>query len=162
MMISEKMQSTLNDQINEELFSSYLYLSMSAWFQSINYKGFAGWMKKQSTEEYEHAMKIYDYLHEVGADVSLDAIKKPQASWKSPLDAFKDALKHEKHITECINKLADLAVEEKDHATNIFLHWFVTEQVEEVGNATDIVEKLKMIGDNPAGLFMLDGQLGHR
>jgi ferritin len=161
-MISKKMQDALNKQLNAELFSSYLYLSMAAHFESTNMRGFANWMSKQSQEEYEHAMKFYKYLINVGAKVNLDAIEKPKGKWTSAKQAFDEALSHEKKITKMINDLADLAVTEKDHATNIFLHWFVTEQVEEVASVEDIVNKFELIGDNKSGLFMLDRELSHR
>lgn len=161
-MISNKMQGALNKQLNAELFSSYLYLSIAAYFESINMKGSASWMSKQSQEEYGHAMKFYKYLIDVGAKVSLDAIEKPKAKWTTPKQAFDEALSHEKKITKMINDLADLAVTEKDHATNIFLHWFVTEQVEEVASVENIVNKFELIGDNKSGLFMLDRELSQR
>lgn len=161
-MISKKMQDALNKQLNAELYSSYLYLSMAAHFESTNMKGFANWMSMQSAEEYEHAMKFYKYIIDVGAKVTLTAIDGPKAKWTSPKQAFQDALTHEKKITKMINELADLAVTEKDHASNIFLQWFVTEQVEEVASVEDIVNQFEMIGDNKSGLFMLDRELAGR
>lgn len=161
-MISEKMRSALNKQINAEFYASYLYLAMSAHFEDTNMNGFAHWMSMQSQEEYGHAMKIFNYLNEVGAKVELDSIEKPVGEWKEPVDAFKAALEHEKKVTKMINDLADLAVEEKDHATNIFLHWFVTEQVEEVASVEEIVNKFELIGDNKGALFMFDRELGSR
>ncbi|MCZ7601404.1 MAG: ferritin [Melioribacteraceae bacterium] len=161
-MISKKMQDALNKQLNAELFSSYLYLSMAAHFENTNMRGFAHWMSQQSTEEYTHAMKFYTYLNSVGAKVDLQAIDKPKGKWTSPKQAFEEALTHEKKITKMINDLADLALTEKDHSTNIFLHWFVTEQVEEVSSVEDIVNKFEMIGDNKNGLFLLDRELGSR
>ncbi len=161
-MISKKMQDALNNQLNAELFSSYLYLAMSGHFENTNMKGFANWMNKQSIEEYQHAMKFYTYINSVGAKVDLKAIEKPKNKWTSPKQAFEEALAHEKKITDMINKIADLALTEKDHATNIFLHWFVTEQVEEVASVEDIVNKFELIGDNKNGLFMLDRELGSR
>ena len=162
MTISKKMETALNKQLNEELYSSYLYLSMSAYFEDQNLSGMAQWMKLQSDEEHEHAMKFYDFLIRIGARVQLDAIKKPQKTWSSPMAAFEAAYKHEKFISECINKLADLAMAEKDHASNTFLHWFVDEQVEEESAASDIVESFKMIGESKSALFMLDRELGRR
>jgi len=161
-MISKKMQDALNNQLNAELFSSYLYLAMAAHFENTNMKGFANWMNKQSAEEYEHAMKFYTYINNVGAKVELKAIEKPKSKWTSPKQAFEEALAHEKKITKMINNLADMALVEKDHATNIFLHWFVTEQVEEVASVEDIVNKFELIGDNKNGLFILDRELGSR
>lgn len=161
-MISQKMTEALNKQINAELYASYLYLSMAAYFDAQNFNGFAHWMKKQSQEEYGHAMKIYGYLNDVGAKVDLQTIEKPKSEWKDSLDAFSDALEHEKKVTKMINDLTDQAISEKDHSTNIFLHWFVEEQVEEVATAQQIVDKLKLVGDNKNGLFMLDRELGSR
>lgn len=161
-MISEKMAAALNDQMNRELYSSYLYLAMAAFYEEKSLKGFAAWMSKQSFEEYEHAMKFYHYINDVGARVKLTAIDEPQFDWDSIEKPFADALEHERFITKSINDLADLAVEEKDHATNIFLHWFVTEQVEEVSSVQDIVEKFTLIGDSKNGLFWMDRELGAR
>ncbi|MFA3783181.1 ferritin [Melioribacteraceae bacterium 4301-Me] len=161
-MLSAKMEKALNDQINAEFYSSYLYLAMSAYFQSINFTGFATWMQVQSTEEYGHAMKIYNYLIEVNSRVKLELIEKPQESWKSPLEAFQEAYKHELYITDRINKLVNQAIAEQDHATNIFLQWFVKEQVEEVSTVNQIIEKFKLIGENKSALYMLDRELGQR
>lgn len=161
-MISQNMEKAFNTQIGEELFSSYLYLSMSAWFQGINLTGFANWMRVQAQEELTHAMKIYDYVLERGGKVNLGAIKAPLGKWKTPAEPFDAALKHEQHITACINNLVNLAIEERDHAANIFLQWFVTEQVEEEANASDIVERLKLVGSAPGGLFMVDRELATR
>jgi len=161
-MISNKMEKALNEQLNAELFSSYLYLSMAAHFESNNWRGFAHWMKKQSEEEYGHAMKFFGFINEVGKKVTLDKIEKPKLEWDSPLEAFEEALKHEEYITKRINDLVNLAVEEKDHATNNFLQWFVKEQVEEVSSVQTIVETMKLIGDHTGSLFMLDRELGKR
>lgn len=161
-MISEKMQKALNAQVNAEMYSSYLYLAMSAYFESQNWSGLAAWMGKQSFEEYGHAMKIYKYIISVGGRVTLEAIEKPKSEWKSPLEVFEESHKHELFITDRINELVNLAITEKDHATNIFLHWFVTEQVEEVSAVDQIVNKFKMIGDNKSALYMLDKELGSR
>ncbi|KUO62422.1 ferritin [bacterium BRH_c32] len=161
-MISDKMAKALNDQITAEMYSSYLYLAMAAHLESENYNGFAGWMRAQSSEEWGHGMKLYKYLGEVGKKVDLAGIEKPKTSWNSPQEIFEEALKHELYITERINNLVNLALEEKDHATNIFLHYFVTEQVEEVSTATSIVEKFKMVGDNKVSLYLLDKELGQR
>lgn len=161
-MISAKMLKTLNKHLNEEMFSSYLYLSMSAYFETKNLKGFANWMRLQSQEEYMHAMKFYSYIIQVGGKVTLAQINAPKTSWKNHMEVFKETLEHEKYITELINKLVDLAIQEKDHATNNFLQWFVNEQVEEVATAEDIVNKLEMISDNKNGLFLIDRELGAR
>jgi ferritin len=161
-MIGKKMQDALNRQINEELFSSYLYLAMSADFQAKNLSGAAAWMSLQAEEERSHAMKFFHYLIERGGEVELLPIEKPQKSWKTPLDAFRDAEKHEQHITGCINSLADLAVEEKDYATQNLLQWFVNEQVEEEASVGEVVAKLEMVSDSRNGLFMMDRELGKR
>ncbi|HPD97070.1 MAG TPA: ferritin [Synergistales bacterium] len=161
-MIGKKMQDALNRQINEELFSSYLYLAMSADFQTKNLTGAAAWMSLQAEEERTHAMKFFHYLIERGGEVELLPIDKPQKSWKTPLDAFRDAEKHEQHITACINSLADLAVEEKDYATQNLLQWFVNEQVEEEASVGEVVAKLEMVSDSRNGLFMMDRELGKR
>ncbi len=161
-MLSEKMEKALNDQINAEIFSSYLYLSMAAYFESQNWMGFAAWMKIQSQEEYGHAMKFFKYVNDVAGKVTLDAIEKPKNDWKSPIAAFEEAQKHELYITDRINKLVALANQEKDYATGLFLNYFVTEQVEEVATVNQIIHKFKQIGDNKSSLFFLDRELGMR
>jgi len=161
-MIKKKMQEALNYQLNRELYSSYLYLSMSAYFQSINMKGFAHWMRVQTQEELAHAMKFYDYLGQRGGRVTLSPIESPPSEWGSPLEAFEHVYEHEQKVTGLINDLVNLAISEQDHATNNFLRWFVTEQVEEEESASEVVEKLKLVGDATEGLFMLDNELGQR
>ena len=161
-MISDKMQKALNEQINAELFSSYLYLAMSAYFESENWQGFSKWMQVQSQEEYSHAMKIFKYLNDVDSKVLLDSIEKPKLKWKSPLEVFEESLKHELYITERINTLVGLAIQEKDYSTNLFLNYFVNEQVEEVSSVTQIVNKFKLLNDNKTSLFFLDRELGMR
>ncbi|MDH3329250.1 MAG: ferritin [Desulfobulbaceae bacterium] len=161
-MLNAKMLKALNSQINAEMYSSYLYLSMEAYFKSISLDGFAGWMRSQVQEELFHAMKFYDFVCERGGRVVLDTIKKPDANWKSPLIAFKQILKHEQHVTELINDLVDLAIAEKDHATVNFLQWFVGEQVEEEASVGTVVDKLNLIKDDTSGLFLLDAELGKR
>lgn len=161
-MLKKTMLKAMNDQINAEMFSSYLYLSMEAYFQSISLKGFAAWMRAQAQEEMMHAMKLYDYIHDRGGKVNLEAIAKPETAWASPLAVFEAVLKHEEHVTSLINNLVDLAINEKDHASNNFLQWFVSEQVEEEASAGEVVEKLKLIKDNTSGLFMVDAELAKR
>jgi ferritin len=161
-MIDAKIQDAFNEQINAELFSSYLYLSMSAYFESVNLSGMANWMRVQVQEENAHAMKFYNYIHERGGKVELAAIEGPQIEWSSPLDAFEAAYKHECHISSRINDLVDLSINQKDHASNAFLQWFVTEQVEEEASAMEIVDKLKLMGEHKGALFMLDKELGQR
>ena len=161
-MFKEKVQSALNEQLNWELYSSYLYLSMSAYFQAINLLGFANWMRVQAQEELVHAMKFYDFINERGGRVILQQVEPPPTEWSSPVDVFENAYKHEQKITGLINDLVNLAVGEGDHATNIFLQWFVTEQVEEEASADEVVQKLKLVGDDSSGLFMLDREMGQR
>jgi ferritin len=161
-MVKKKIEAALNKQLNAELYSSYLYLSMSAYFQSINLPGFANWMRVQTQEELVHAMKFHDFINERGGRVTLQKIDSPPTKWASPLNAFENAYKHEQKVTGLINDLVNLAVEEKDHATNIFLQWFVTEQVEEEASADEVVQKLKLVGKDSGGLFMLDGEMGQR
>ena len=161
-MISTKMQKVLNDQINEEMFSSYLYLSMAAHFEAKNLKGFGNWFRIQSQEETTHAMKFYNFVLQKGGKVTLKQITAPKTEWKTISEAFADTLKHEQKITGLINKLVEVAMVEKDYATNTFLQWFVTEQVEEEANVEDLIQKLEMIGDNKSGLYMLDNELGQR
>jgi len=161
-MFNKKMEKSFNEQINEELYSAYLYLSMVAYFESTNLPGFANWMRVQTQEEIVHAMKFYDYINQRNGRVALTALADPQIEWKSPMDAFEAAYKHELHITDKINELVNLAIEEKDHAANMFLQWFVNEQVEEEKNPLDIIQKLKMIKDSSESLYMLDKELAAR
>ena len=161
-MLKKKMQKALNEQINAEMYSSYLYLAMESYFRSISLDGFATWMRGQVQEELVHAMKFYDFVNERGGRVILDRIDKPESDWKGPLAAFKHILRHEQLVTSLINDLVDLAEKEKDHATRIFLQWFVTEQVEEEASVGAIVDKLEMIKDNSSGLFLLDAELSKR
>jgi len=161
-MIKEKIQEALNQQLNAELFSSYLYLSMAAYFESINLKGFANWMRVQTQEELVHAMKFYNFIIERGGKALLSAIEGPPTQWKSPLAVFEHAYKHEQKVTGLINNLVDLSIAEQDHATNNFLQWFVAEQVEEEASADEVVQKIKLIGDATGGLFMLDQELAQR
>lgn len=161
-MLSEKMQAALNAQINAELYSSYLYLSMAAYFEAQNLLGFANWMHKQSGEETIHGMKFYHYVHSRRGRVLLSQLDGPKTEWKAPLAVFEDSLKHEQKVTGLINKLMDLAIAESDHATISFLKWFVDEQVEEEANVDTVIQDLKRIGEAPEGLFMLDRELAGR
>ena len=161
-MIDKKIVDALNVQINEEMASAYLYLAMSADFKSRNLDGFASWMKIQTQEEIVHTMKIYDFLNSRDGTVMLHALDAPQDTWSSPLEAFRAAYKHEQYITGCINKLVKLARDQNDNATELFLGWFVTEQVEEEETASSIVKKLELIKDSSTGLFMLDAEMGAR
>ncbi len=161
-MLNEKMEKALNDQINEELYSSYLYLSMAAWFESENLPGCAAWMQAQAREENGHAMKFFKFINERRGRVTLQAIKEPVQEWKSALAAFEASLNHEQHITACIDKLMNLAIAQKDHASAAMLQWFVNEQVEEEANVDAIVQRLKMAEKAPGALLMLDHALGER
>lgn len=161
-MIGKKMEKALNDQINAEVYSAYLYIAMAASFEGKNLKGFAHWMTVQAQEEVGHAMKIYGYVNSVGGRVVLDAVAKPPKDFGSPLKTFEAAYKHEQYITGRINKLVALAQKESDHTANAFLQWFVTEQVEEEASTSDVVELLKMAKDHPPALFMVDQQLASR
>jgi len=161
-MLNNKMQEALNSQINAEIYSSYLYLSMSAYFESINLSGFASWMRAQAQEEMVHAMKFYDYVNERGGRVILGPIEAPPSEWESAVSVFDATYQHEQKVTGLINDLVDLAIEEKDHATNNLLQWFVSEQVEEEASASGVLNKAKLTGDAPGGLFMLDQELGAR
>ena len=161
-MLSKAIQDALNFQINKELYSSYLYLAMSSHFSEANLSGFASWMRVQSGEEYGHAMKFYGYLIERNGHVELDVIEKPQAKFKSPADVFTQVLEHEQKVSGMITKLYELAVKEKDYPTQIMLQWFITEQVEEERTAGDILDQLKMIGDSPVSIIMMDRQLAVR
>lgn len=161
-MLSEKMTAALNSQVNWELFSSYLYLSMNSWFESIGLPGCATWMRAQVQEELYHAIKIYDYINERGGKATMQAIAQPRTDWDTPLEVFEEVLKHEEKVTSLINDLVNLALEEKDHASHIFLQWFVSEQVEEEATAGDVLGKFRLIGDDKSGLFALDQELGRR
>jgi ferritin len=161
-MITKKVETALNNQIKKEVYSSYLYLSMAAQFASMNLNGFAHWMKIQAGEETKHAMKIYEHINERNGRVILQQIETPPSAWKSAKEMFQDAYQHEQKVTESIDKIVALARVEKDNATEVFLQWFVNEQVEEEASANDILQKLQLAGDNPVGLLMLDAELGKR
>ena len=161
-MMEERIEEALNDQHNAELYSAYLYLSMASYFEHRGLPGFAHWMKIQVQEELIHAMKFYDFINERGGRVILKAIEGPPTEWENPLDLFEAALKHEIMVTKMINDLMELAISKKDHATQIFLQWFVTEQVEEESSFGEIVQRLRLIGEARQGLFMMDRELGQR
>lgn len=156
------MQKAFNEQFQAEMYSSYLYLAMCACFEEMNLTGMSTWMRMQSQEEYGHAMKFLRHLLERQGHAELMTIDAPPSKWDSPLEIFEAAYAHEQKVTKMINDLMQKACEEKDHASVIFLQWFVTEQVEEEATASGIVEKLKLIGDSMNGLFMLDRALGAR
>ena len=161
-MLSEKMENALNGQLNAELYSSYLYMSMHAYFKSVNLEGFANWMYYQAQEELTHSLKLYNFIISRGARVALAQIEAPPSGWNAPLTVFEATLEHEQKVTGLINDLVELALQEHDHATNIFLQWFVTEQVEEEENVSGVLEQLKLIGEAKGGLFMIDRELAKR
>ncbi len=160
--MKEKMEKALNKQVNAELYSSYLYLAMESYFQSLSLNGFARWMRAQVQEEMFHGMKIYDYVHERGGRAEFEAIDKPQVQWETPLAAFEHILAHEQSVTELINNLIDVALDTRDHAAKAFLDWFITEQVEEEATVGEIVDRLRLIGNDSSGLFFLDSELSKR
>lgn len=161
-MLSEKLEAALNHQINEEFYSSYLYLSMAGWFEDKNLDGCAHWMQMQAEEEWQHGMKLFRYLVDRGGRVQLKEIKAPPIDWDSPQAAFEAALDHEKFMTRNINVLAELSMNEKDYATNNIMQWYIAEQVEEEASVDDILKKLDMMGNTGPGLFMMDRELKGR
>lgn len=161
-MINEKLEKAFNVQINKEFYSEYLYLSMQAYFERLNLKGFVNWMSVQVQEERAHAMGMFDYLNQRGGNVQLEAIEKPQTDWTSPLDVFEEVLKHEEYVTSSINTLMDVAEETKDRAAMSFLNWYLKEQVEEEDNVGNVLATLKLIGDDKKALLMLDKDLATR
>ncbi len=161
-MLSKPMLSALNDQINAEYYSSYLYLSMAAYCEEIALKGFAHWFRIQSQEEMVHVMKFFDYVVDRKGRVELMPIEGPPTAWDSPLAVFEASLKHEQYVTSRIHKLAEQAITDHDHATHTLLEWFLTEQVEEEATVDQIVSQLKMVKDAPAGLFLMDRELAQR
>jgi ferritin len=162
MTIDKKMTDALNGQIREEFYSAYLYFAMAADYESKDWPGVAGWMKTQAQEEMGHALKIYNWINERGGKAVFESIDKPRESWESALELFEEAFKHEQHITACFYDLVKTAREVGDIATEIFLQWFVTEQVEEESNANEIVQKIKKVQDSQNGMYLLDKELGER
>jgi ferritin len=161
-MITKKMEKSLNEQMNKEIFSAYLYLGMSAYSTSKGLKGFANWFYVQAKEEMIHAEKFFNYINEQGGRITLDAIDKPDQDFSSPVELFEKTLAHEKIVTKRINKLVDLAKKESDHATNAFLQWFVTEQVEEEASPSEILQKLEITGREKSGILLIDTELASR
>jgi ferritin len=161
-MLQKKVQDAMNEQIRAELYSAYLYLSMSAYCESISLPGFAHWLRLQAQEEVEHAMKFFGFVNERGGRVVLLPIDQPPAEFRSPVDVFERTLEHEQKVTGLINDLYALAVEERDYASQVFLQWFVDEQVEEEAVATEILEMLRRVGDKGHALVMMDRQLAQR
>ena len=161
-MISEKMEKAFLEQINAEFYSEYLYLSMKAYFANLNLNGFVNWMDVQIQEEHSHAMGMFDYVIERGGKIELEAVKKPDTSWASPLAVFEAVLAHEEWVTSRINALMDVAEDVKDRAAMIFLSWYLKEQVEEESNVGGVLAQLKMIGDDKHALYTLDKELASR
>lgn len=161
-MLNDRIEERLNEQIRHELQSAYIYFGMAAYFESISLKGFANWMTVQAQEELAHAYRIFDFINDRSGRAVLKALDAPPGTWDSPLAAVTSAYEHECKVSQSINECVTLALEEKDHMTNGFLQWFVTEQVEEEASADDLVQKLKLIGDNASGLFLLDNELSKR
>jgi len=157
-----KVEKALNEQIHAEIYSFYLYLSVSAWFRNQHLDGFGHWMNLQAQEEMGHAMKLFDYLIERGGEVKLLPIEAPPASWESPADAVRNVFEHEKYITGRINDLVNISNSEGDHATTVMLHWYVNEQVEEEANADTLYNQAKMLEGSNHGLLMLDRELARR
>lgn len=161
-MINEKVGKILIEQVNKELYSAYLYLSMSAYFSDLGLLGFANWMRIQAQEETAHAMLIYDFLIDRSERVVLASIDAPPNNWNNPLQVMEEVLKHEIYVTSLINNIVTIAEEAKDRATMSYMNWFIDEQVEEEANAQDIISKLKLIGDDKSALYLLDKDLSAR
>jgi ferritin len=161
-MISKKMAKALNEQLNFELYSSYVYVAMGSWLKSQNLNGFANWMEVQVKEELDHTMKFYQFLHDTGSDVEFQAIPKPKNDYISIEEVFEVTLEHEREVTKRINALIDLALSESDHATNARLQWFITEQIEEEANVLGILQQIRLVKDSPNSLLMLDRELATR
>lgn len=161
-MLKEKILEQLNQQFNHELYSAYLYYAVAGYFEAQSLKGFAHWMIVQAKEELLHVNRIYNYINDKDGKVAFRQVDAPPEDWKSHMAAVEDVYKHECVVSEQINECVALAIKENDYATHTFLHWFVAEQVEEEATSKDLVEKLRLIGDNPSGLFLLDNELGQR
>lgn len=161
-MISEKMQAALNEQVNKEFYSAYMYLAMSAYCNTIGLPGFSHWMRMQYEEESMHVTKMYDYILDQGGAIHLKTIEEPPKEYGTPIDIFETTLDHEQFVTRSINELMGLAVDERDYATQGFLQWYVGEQVEEEANVNDILAPLRMVGADKGGLMMIDQKLALR
>ena len=161
-MISNAIQKAINEQINKEFYSAYLYLSMAAYFEFKNLPGFATWMHVQASEENDHGMMFYKHLVDRGGRVELKAISAPEGDWKSNLDVFKKVQQHEAEVTASINSLYELALKENDYPFQVMLHWFINEQVEEEKNAAEVVQQLELIDARGTAVLMLDHQMGKR
>ena len=161
-MIGKAMQDAVNEQINKELFSSYLYLSMAAYFENKNLAGFAHWMRVQEAEERQHAMKLYDFILERSGQVELQAIEAPRITWNSNLELFREVAEHEARVTASIHALYELALAEKDYPAQVMLQWFINEQVEEEKNAAEVLASLELIEERGTAVLMLDHNLAKR
>ncbi len=161
-MVNQQMLQKLNEQLQKEFFSAYLYLSMEAYLRSLNLDGFANWFHVQAQEERDHAMAFFSYIHKVGGSVVLGAIQQPQTAFSGSQEIFEISLQHEQSVTKSIHGLMDLAQELRDHTSQVFLHWFITEQAEEEESIGRILNKLKLIKGDGAGLFMIDNELAQR
>lgn len=162
MGLSKGLERAMNEQITKEFQAAYLYLAMAAWCEERNFDGFGKWMRIQAREEATHAMRIFEFVLDRGGKVGLGTVAEPKASWKNALAVFEAAAKHEQAVSASIRAIYEQAGKEKDYSSQIMLEWFITEQVEEEKTSTGIVEKLRLVGDNPAALMMLDSQLGAR
>ena len=160
--MNEKMVEALNSQLNAEMYSAYLYLSMGTYFEDLDLSGFSNWMRVQAQEEMSHAMKIHDYIIQRGDRVTLTKIDAPPVEWKSPVNAFEHVYEHEQKVTGLINQLVNLALSLGDHATNNFLQWFVAEQVEEEESSSGVLKKVRMSNDSLSAMVMLDTELSQR
>jgi len=161
-MPTKAVEAAINDQIAKEFYASHLYLSMAAWFEDQNLPGFGSWMRMQASEEHGHAMRLFDYVIEAGGRVRLQGLAEPPTDFKGPMQIMQESLKHEQKVTASIRKLYELADKEKDYATQLHLQWFITEQLEEEKQVSDIIARLKLAGDSPVALLMIDGELGGR
>ena len=162
MDLGPRLLDAINQHVNSELYSAYLYLSMSAYCESANMPGMAHWMRLQHEEETSHAMRLFDFVNDRGGRVVLQAIDQPPVEFSSPLDVMERTLEHERSVTSAIHRLYELATEESDYAAQVLLQWFITEQVEEEKAAGEVVEQLRLVGDDPTGLLMIDSRLGER
>jgi len=161
-MLTKKLQDALNEQINKEFFAEYLYLSMSAYLESIEMEGFANYFNVQAQEEHFHAMKMFNFVHDKGGRVILKSLKEPKSEYNSVVNVIEESLKHERYVTKSINELMDVAIKENDHSVKSFLEWYVDEQVEEEATISRLLAKLKLIKGEGFGLLTLDSQLGAR
>jgi ferritin len=162
MIPSPGLQKAMNDQIRKEFESAYIYLSMAAWMEDRNLPGFGAWLRQQAREESKHALKIFDHLLDRGCRVQLQPVGGPRVDFASPLEVFEEVKKHEQEVTKSIEQLYGMALDGKDYASQVFLEWFITEQVEEERSSSHVLESVRRVGDNQAALVMIDRELGQR